>query len=149
MSLDKHVRLAVVTTSSGDITSISDARDHHSIAMPGAGSAGSTLTIVDHTGDATLTENQSGMVHTNRGATGMITLTLPASATEGITFRFAVQAVQSLAVDPGTATIRCDSGQTADKHKWANAIGECIELVADSNGDWITISKRGTWLEEV
>jgi hypothetical protein len=79
----------------------------------------------------------------------MVTLTLPASPTEGITFRFAVQAVQSLAVDPGTATIRDDSGQTADKHKWANAIGECIEFVADSNGDWLTISKRGSWLQEV
>ena len=148
MSLDKHVRLAVVTTSNGDITSISDARDHHSIAMPGVGS-GASLTIVNHTADATLTEGQSGMVHTNRGATGMVTLTLPANPTEGITFRFAVQEVQSLVVDPGTATIRDDSGQTAGKHKWANAIGECIEFVADSNGDWLTISKRGTWLQEV
>ena len=148
MAMDRHVRLAVVTTSSGDITSIADMRDHHSIAMPGVG-AGASITIVNHTADATLTEGQSGMVHTNRGATGMITLTLPANATEGITFRFAVQAVQSLAVDPGAATIRDDCGQTADKYKWANAIGECIEFVADSNGNWITISKRGTWLEEV
>jgi hypothetical protein len=148
MSMDKHVRLAVVTTSGGDITSIVDSRDHHSIAMPGV-AAGTSLTIVNHTANATLTENQSGMVHTNRGATGMITLTLPANPTEGITFRFAVQAVQSLAVDPGAATIRDDCGQTAGKYKWANAIGECIEFVADSNGDWLTISKRGTWLQEV
>ena len=116
--------------------------------MPGAGSGSAGLTIVEHTGNDALTEDQAGMLHTNRGATGMITLTLPASATEGIVFRFAVQEVQSLAIDPGTATIRDDCGQTADKYKWANAIGECIEFVADSNGDWITISKRGTWLEE-
>ena len=116
--------------------------------MPGA-AAGSSLTIVNHTADVTLTEGQAGMVHTNRGATEMITFTLPASATEGTVFRFAVQEVQMLAVDPGTATIRDDSGQTADEYKWANAIGECTEIVADSNGDWLTISKRGTWLQEV
>ena len=147
MVMNKHVRLAVVTTLNGDIVSIVDSRDHHSIAMPsGGGSA--TLTVVNHTADATLTEDQSGMVHTNRGATSMITLTLPTNATEGTVFRFAVQEVQSLTVDPGTANIRDDGGQTPDKYIWANAIGECIMIVSDSNGDWITLSKRGTWLQE-
>ena len=63
-------------------------------------------------------------------------------------FTFAVQAAQQLRIDPGTATIRDDSGQTVDKHKWADAIGECLRLVADENGDWVTVSKNGTWTEE-
>ena len=145
MTMVKHVRLAVVTTAGGDITSVVDARDHHSIAMPGGSS---TLSIVNHTADATLTEAQAGMVHTNRGATGMLTVTLPTNPAEGTVFRFAVQELQSFVIDPGTAAIRDDGGQTPDKHIWANAIGECIMIVSDSNGDWITLSKRGTWLQE-
>ncbi len=145
MSSTPHIRLAIVTTSDGDITSVADARDHHNISMP---SAGGSYVIEAHTSDDTLTESESGSVHTNLGATGMVTLTLPGSASAGTKFTFAVQAVQQLRVDPGTAAIRDNSGQTADKYKWADAIGECITLVADSNGDWVTVAKNGTWSEE-
>ncbi len=147
MAATKHVRLAVVTTSGGDITSVVDARDHHSTAVPGAGSGGSAV-IEAHTADDTLTEGESGSIHTNRGATGVVTLTLPASASQGTEFTFCVQEYQQVRVDPGTAAIRDNGGQTADKYKWADAIGECITLVADSNGDWVTVSKYGIWNEE-
>lgn len=106
------------------------------------------LTIEGHTAADTLKINESGSVHSNLGATGAVTLTLPASATKGTHYYFAVQAAQELRIDPGTATIRDDSGQTADKYKTANAIGECIHIAADENGDWETISKYGTWTEE-
>jgi len=145
MASGLHVRLAVVTTSGGDITSIVDARDHHSIAVPATGQSN---TIEAHTSDDTLTEAESGSVHTNLGATGTITLTLPASATAGTVFTFAVQAAQQLRVDPGTATIRDNSGITPDKYKWADAVGESLALVADANGDWVTIAKNGTWSEQ-
>jgi len=145
MSSELHVRLAVVTTSGGDITSVVDARDHHSMAVP---SMGGSKTIESHTSDDTLAEAESGSVHTNLGATDTITLTLPASATAGTVFTFAVQAAQQLRVDPGTATIRDNSGYTPDKYKWADAVGECLTLVADANGDWVTIAKNGTWSEE-
>ena len=145
MASELHVRLAVVVTSGGDITSIADARGHHSIAVP---STGQSKTIEAHTSDDTLTEAESGSVHTNLGATGTVTLTLPASATAGTVFTFAVQAAQQLRVDPGTVTIRDNSGQTADKYKWADAVGECLSLVADQNGNWVTIAKNGTWIEE-
>jgi len=101
-----------------------------------------------HTADDTLKENESGSTHSNLGATGAVTLTLPASASKGTHFHFAVQAAQELRIDPGTATIRDTSGQTVDKYKTANAIGECIHIIADANGDWETISKYGTWTEE-
>ena len=145
MASTVHVRLAVVTTSAGSIISITDARDHHSVAMPQSGGA---MTIEAHTADDQLTKNESGSVHTNLGATGTVTLTLPASASAGTKFTFAVQAAQEFRIDPGTATIRDDSGATADKYKWANAVGECLVVVADSNGDWVTISKRGIWTEQ-
>jgi hypothetical protein len=147
MSSQIHVRLAIVETSEGDLASIIDVRDHHSISVPVSGGAGSVVIEV-HTSDDTLSESESGSVHTNLGATGTITLTLPASAQAGTKFSFAVQAAQQLRIDPGTATIRDNSGQTADKYKWADSIGECLALVADENGDWATIAKNGIWTEE-
>lgn len=143
-----HVRLAVVTTSNGDIDSVTDRRGDNYLVVPYA-SGGMKKAIEAHTSDDALTAAESGSVHTNLGATGAVTLTLPASAVVGTEFIFAVQAVQELRIDPGTATIRDDSGQVADKYKSANAIGECIRVVADSNGDWVTTAKNGTWTEEV
>ena len=147
MATSPHVRLAVVTTSGGDIESVTDSRGAHTVALPyGAGGVRKTFEV--HTSDDTLTVVESGSVHSNLGATGAVTLTLPASAPGGTVFTFAVQAPQELRVDPGTATIRDDSGQTVDKYKVADAIGECLTVVADSSGDWMTIGKNGTWTEE-
>jgi len=147
MASTPHIRLAVVTTSGGDIESITDSRAGHNFVMPYE-AGGVRKTIEAHTSDDTLTAAESGSVHSNLGATGTVTLTLPASAPAGTVFTFAVQAAQELRIEPGSATIRDDSGQTADKYKSADAIGECISLIADSNGDWVTIAKNGTWTEE-
>jgi len=147
MASTPHIRLATVTTSGGDIESITDCRLGHDFVMP-YGAGGVKKTIEAHTSDDALTAAESGSVHSNLGATGTVTLTLPASAPAGTTFTLAVQAAQELRVDPGSATIRDDSGQTADKYKSAGAIGASLGLVADSNGDWVTIAKNGTWTEE-
>jgi len=145
MATERHVRLAVVTTAGGDISSIVDSRDHHSVAVPASGD----VVIESHTSDDTLGAGESGSVHSNLGAGGVVTLTLPASASAGTRFAFAVQAAQELRVDPGVSVIRDDSGQTADKYKYSSTIGACIALVADENGDWVTVAKNGTWTEEV
>lgn len=148
MATTPHVRLAIVSTSSGDIESITDCRVGHNFVMP-YGAGGVKKTIEAHTADDTLTVEESGSVHTNLGATSTVTLTLPASAPEGTIFTFAVQATQELRVDPAAAAIRDDSGQTSGKYKVADAVGECLTLVANSNGDWMTVAKSGTWTEEV
>jgi hypothetical protein len=147
MATTPHIRLAQVSTLGGDIDSITDCRAGHNIVMPST-TATLTKTIEAHTGDDTLTTAESGSVHSNLGATSTVTLTLPASAPAGTVFSFAVQAAQHLCVDPGTATIRDDSGQTADKYKKASTIGAALTLVADANGNWVTIAKNGTWAEE-
>jgi hypothetical protein len=147
MAVTPHVRLAVVTTSDGDITSITDCRGGHNIAVPYA-AGGVRRCIEAHTSDDTLAATESGSVHTNRGATGLVTFTLPASAPQGTMFTFAVQAACELRVEPGTAAIRDDSGQAAGKYKSATAIGAALTLVADANGDWATIAKNGTWSQE-
>ena len=148
MATTPHIRLAIVTTSDGDIDSITDSRIGHNVVIP-YGAGGVKETIEAHTSDDTLTVAESGSVHTNLGATGTVTLTLPASAPQGTIFTFAVQTAQELRIDPGSATIRDDSGQTAGKYKAADAIGECLTVVADSNSDWVTVAKNGTWTEEV
>jgi len=142
-----HVRLAVITTSGGDITSITDSRTGHNFVMP-YGAGGVRKVVEAHTSDDTLTAAESGSVHSNLGATGTVILTLPSNATQGTQFTFAVQAAHELRIDPGSAAIRGDSGQTADKYKSANAVGEFLTVVADSNGDWATTAKNGTWTEE-
>ncbi len=149
MAAVKHVRLAVVETAGGDIVSIVDARDHHSISVPGGLASVGGVSIEAHMGDEALTEAESGSVHTNGGATGTVTLTLPANAAAGTQFVFSVQAAQQLRIDPGAAAIRDNSGQSAGKYKWADAVGECITLVADESGDWLTVGKYGVWTEEV
>jgi hypothetical protein len=148
MATTPHIRLAIVSTSGGDIESITDCRMGHSFVMPYE-AGGVKKTIEAHTDDDALTVEESGSVHTNLNATAMVTLTLPASAPEGTILTFAVQAAQELRVEPGAATIRDDSGQTAGKYKSADAIGECLTIVADSNSDWTTVAKYGTWTEEV
>ena len=147
MATVPHVRLALISTSGGDIDSLTDYRAGHNFAVPYS-SGGVKKVIVQHSSDDSLSPEQSGSIHTNLGAAGTVTLTLPASAPQGTIFNFAVQAAQELRVDPGTTAIRDDSGQTADKYKSANAIGACITLVADSNNDWVTVAKNGTWTEE-
>lgn len=147
MAATPHVRLAQITTSGGDIDSVVDCRVGHNIVIP-SGAGGMQKTIEEHTTDDTLTAAESGSVHTNLGATATVTLTLPASAVAGTVFDFAVQAAQELRIDPGTAAIRDDSGLTADRYKSASAVGACLSLIADANGDWATIAKNGTWTEE-
>ncbi len=147
MAAIPHIRLAQVCTSGGDIDSITDCRAGHNIALP-YGAGGLKKTIEAHTADDTLTAAESGSVHTNLGASATVTLTLPASASPGTVFSFAVQAAQQLRIDPGTAAIRDDSGQTADKYKSAGTIGASLTIIAESAGNWATIAKNGTWSEE-
>ena len=147
MTVTPHIRLAQVCTSGGDIDSITDCRTGHNIIMP-YGAGGIKKSIEAHTDDDTLTASESGSVHTNLGASATVTLTLPTSAPAGTVFSFAVQAAQQLHIDPGTAAIRDDSGQTADKYKSANTIGASLTIISDSAGNWATIAKNGTWSEE-
>jgi hypothetical protein len=147
MTTTPHIRLAILSTSDGDIDSITDCRAGHNIVIP-YGAGGLKTKIEAHTSDDTLTVAESGSVHSNLGASSTVTLTLPGSAPAGTVFSFAVQANQELRIEPGTAAIRDDSGQTAGKYKSANTIGASLSLVADSAGDWATIAKNGTWTEE-
>src|SRR4030042_6749518 len=139
----EHIKLAEIDVDSdGIITEVRDLRGENFLCYDKA------KKVEAHTADDTLTIAESDSIHTNLGATATVTLTLPAAAPVGTVFTFAVQAAFELRVGPGTAAIRDDSGQTAGMYKSADAVGECITLAADSNGNWAAIAKNGTWTEE-
>lgn len=106
-----------------------------------------TFVIEHHTTDDTLTRIESGSVHTNLGAGGTVTLTLPQDANVGHYFHFGVMAAQALRIDPGAAGAIYISGakQTDDKYIWADDEAESVMLVHDGNGDWVALYASGTW----
>lgn len=111
---------------------------------------GAPTIIEHHTAADTLTKEESNSVHTNLGATGAVTLTLPQDAFTGCSFTFVVMAAQQLRIDPGAAGAIYIGGakQTDDKYIWADDEAESVELVADGNYDWIAIGAVGTWTVE-
>ena len=111
--------------------------------------AADVLTIEDHANNDHLANAESGSVHTNLGAAGLVTLELPDPGTEGVFFIFTVCVVQQLRVDPQSATIRIRNGQVVGKYCWADNEGDTITLIADGNGDWCAISETGAWNIEV
>lgn len=109
-----------------------------------------TGSVAAHTASFTLTANDNGSGHTNTGATGTITCSLPV-ATVGLFFKFSVGAAFELRLDPsGTETISLLSDGVpgaAGKYLTANAIGETVILECFVAGNWTT-QGNGTWTAE-
>lgn len=106
--------------------------------------------IEHHTASDTLTAGESGSTHTNLGAAGAITFTLPQDAGAGCVFKFCVMAAQELRVDPGAAGAIYINGakQTDDKYISADDEAEHVTLTCDGNGDWIAGPYNGTFTVE-
>lgn len=112
---------------------------------------GRARTVEAHTADDTLTYAESGSVHTSVGASGTITLALPA-AIVGIEFLFRVGAAQQLRIDPnGSEVIALPSSGVAGaagKYLVADADGETVHLVCTKAGQWSVYGYTGTWTAE-
>ena len=110
-----------------------------------------TPTWEAHTSGDTLTAAESSTKHDNTGATGAVTLVLPA-AVVGLNFLFKVVAVQELRLDPnGTETIALPSTGVqgaAGKYLTANAAGEYVQIRCDATGEWKIATYSGTWTAE-
>jgi len=107
---------------------------------------GMGVVIEHHTTDDALTAAESGSVHTNLGAAGTVTFTLPQTGVSaGTAFTFACMADQALRVDPGAAGAVYIKGvkQADDKYVQISDIGDFMTLVADGNGDWVSTSNLG------
>lgn len=108
-----------------------------------------------HTTDYQLSASEAGSVHSNLGATTIVTMILPSSVSQGIIFTFVLEVAGGIGndyfrINPGSATIRdlSNPGLVSGKYITADASGEAISFISDSNGDWCTISKNGTWTME-
>ena len=95
-----------------------------------------------HAADFTLAAAHTGTVHTNLGATGAITATLPADPPTGTEFRFVCMADQELRMAPGAAGgIYIKGAKHADnKYVSVTDIGDFVHLIADGNGDWVAVA---------
>lgn len=104
-----------------------------------------------HTAGDTLTAAESGSCHTNTGASGTITIVLPA-ATVGQYFDFHVGAAFELRLDPnGSETISLPSTGVqgaAGKYLVADAVGEWVRLKCVIAGTWTAQGYFGTWTSE-
>lgn len=112
------------------------------------------LEVIPHTTNDTLTIEKTMTVHTNTGASGTVTLILPAAsaANVGARFLFAVGAAQQLRIDPnGTDTISLPSTGVpgaAGKYLVASAIGETLEIACLIAGNWAVLGFTGSWTAE-
>lgn len=104
-----------------------------------------------HTAGDTLTVAESGSVHTSVGASGTVTLVLPA-AVVGLEYFFRVGAAFALRIDPnGTETIALPSTGVqgaAGKYLEADADGETVHLLCSKAGQWSVMGYTGTWTAE-
>lgn len=106
------------------------------------------IDVEAHTADDTLTANENGTCHTNTGAGGAITLTLPA-AVVGLHYYFGVGAAQQLRIDPnGSETISLPSNGvpgSGGSYIVADAVGETVHLMCVKAGNWAVMGYTGTW----
>lgn len=102
-----------------------------------------------HTANDTLTVKETGSTHTNLGASGTVTLTLPQNAVKGNRYTFAVMAAQVLQIDPGSAGAIYLGNQklSDDAAVGSGVIGNVITLEADGNGDWVAVAQYGDWVD--
>ena len=103
--------------------------------------------IEHHTALDTLTNGESGSIHTNLAAASGFALVLPQDAFPGCNFKFTVITAQQLRIDPGAAGgIYINGAKQGDSaYIHASGVGENVELIADGNGDWVAINATANW----
>lgn len=98
------------------------------------------------TADYTVVEGDNNILFTNRGASGAVNFTLPATAKKGLRFGFMVVADQNVVVTAGTAdTMVVFNDPTADSIAFstsAEKVGGMIEVIGDGTG-WLTLVHLG------
>ncbi len=110
-----------------------------------------SLTVEAKTANYTVVAGvDNGKTFTNEGASGAITVALPA-ATVGQRYDFVVMAAQELRIDPnGSETVSLPTGvqQAAGKYITADAAGEFIKLICVKAGQWNAFGSIGTFTAE-
>jgi hypothetical protein len=108
---------------------------------------GSWRNVVAKTANYTVTTSDIGVLFTNRGATGTVNFTLPATAYKGFRVGFYVVADQTLTVTSGTAdTMVVYNDAAADSVSFGSAgdkVGGMFEVIGDGTG-WLVIPRTFT-----
>ena len=107
--------------------------------------------VLTRTTDLTLKPKDTGAIINNTGATGAVTIPLPAGARIGNKFKFRVNAAQELRIDPGLPThsiVLAGLSPSAGEYVTANAAGEYVDLEFIGNNTWFASNIGGTWTEE-
>lgn len=99
-----------------------------------------TSAAIAKTADETLTSGDVGETFTNNGATGTVTLTLPA-AVAGDTFLFIREGSHLFRIKPATGEEIGEGG--ADKYIEMQKNGSKITLRCYSNGTWVLETETG------
>ena len=108
--------------------------------------------LTAHTASYTLNTSESGTIHTNLGAGGAISFTLPNNAPKGVYYTVSIQVAQVVNIVIHAAggifyiggTISTDDGG-ADLKATADDEGETITLVSDGADGWVPTALVGTW----
>jgi len=145
------VKLYSQADSAGAVDTMSVQLQQDVIVSAGKSITGFNAKVENHTADDILTLAESGSIHTNYGDDGACTLTLPASATAGTTFKFVVGVAQELRVEVAAAaesfiangTTTTDDGG-GDLYLVADDEGEMATFVCVAAGKWL-VDVVGTW----
>jgi hypothetical protein len=150
MEAEVHIRLAIISTSGDDITSITDCRDHHSISTPtlnGIPSQNSKV-VAYHDDDYALQHAETGSVHTNLIATGPIRFILPGSVMEGTEYTFVVCSMNVLEIDPIGLNLRVWPNGGISQHTISSdVVGSHVTLISDGTGNWLPTSMSDNWID--
>lgn len=106
----------------------------------------------NQTGDATEATAQTSRIVTNIGSSGTITRTLPTGfAFPGLYYRYAVVEANEMRIDPqaGDKIIDPDlPGLVDGEYMSSSTPGATLTVMSISTGDFVVLSKVGTWAEE-
>lgn len=101
----------------------------------------------NYTTDATLGQQDTGALLTNIGASGLVTLTLPSAPSEGMNYIIYRVENFALRVQPtpaeSNAIIIAAGKQADDNYIELGAVGSCVELIANTSGDWMAVYENG------
>lgn len=123
------------------------------LVTPGVAFAAGTLAIQaseDFTGADTLTAGESGKLCTNLGASGTVTLTLPAAAAARTTFLFLCKVGFTFRIKPNTNDAFRFNGalRTDNKYLELGRVGDFLLIAADAAGNWDVLAFRGRFTLE-
>lgn len=98
----------------------------------------------DYTASASVVASDSGTLHSNSGAAGAVTLTLPAaSGADGARFTFAVRTAQNLIVVP-SGSDEIEFGGTSSSTGWqSSTVGNVLTIRRVSSTRWLVESSVG------